>query len=592
MSKNINNRLAQLRAKMLSSKIDAIIVPLSDPHNSEYMASYWQKLQWISGFTGSAGTVLVTQEHAGLWTDGRYFLQGEEQLEGSLFELHKAGLIDNATPLKWLQEHIADGAAIAMTGDMWSHNQVVAYQDELSSKQCVIKTDIDLIGDIWVEDRPALPTKEIFIHDVAYAGQTVKEKLLNIRIALGQDDTDWHLVTTMDDIGWITNLRGYDVAFNPVFIAFMIIGRGEALLYMDMNKVTNEVSEYLTEVGITLKDYHKVTQDIASLSGTILVNPEDCNEQLYSKITGAKIKHGQTISRMLKAVKNPIEQEHIHNAMVKDGVAIAQAFYWLDQHVDEQVINEADFSDRLAHYRSQQEGYYGESFPAIIGYKSNGAKMHYRPYHDTALQIKREGVLLCDSGGQYFDGTTDITRTLAMGPVSDEVKKAFTCVLKGHIALDRIHFPKGTNGAQLDVLARQYLWQQGLNYNHGTGHGVGFFMNVHEPPQGFAPGNGSRATTVFEPGMFSSNEPGYYEPGAYGIRLENLILTKESEYEGFLKHHNVTLYPFDVSMLLADMLTSEEVQWLNDYHELVADKLCPHLEEPVRTWLKDQCAPL
>ena len=591
MCQKINNRLNLLRSKMLDSKIDAIIVPLSDPHSSEYMASYWQQLQWVSGFTGSAGTVLITHDHAGLWTDGRYFLQAAEQLENSSLVLHKAGLRDKSTPLKWLKENIKQGAVIAMTGDMWSHKQVEVYEKELGDKQSKIKTDIDLIDQIWLDDRPNLPLENIFCHDVKYAGLSISEKIDEIRKEMKEKKVDWHLVTTLDDIGWITNLRGHDVEFNPVFIAYLLIGMDDIILYIDSDKVPQEVQNYLTQAHVEMKSYESVFSDMKDLEGDILVNPDDCNELLYTSITRANVYKGETISRLLKAIKNPTERSHIHNSMVKDGLALAHTFYWLKQHVDEEVVTEAILVDKLAYFRSQQKGYYGESFAAIVGYRGNGAIIHYRPDHATSHQIKSEGVLLCDSGGQYQDGTTDITRTMAMGQVSLEEQRAFSCVLKGHISLERIHFPEGTTGAQLDVLARQHLWQQGLNYNHGTGHGVGFFMNVHEPPQGYAPGSGSRATTALEVGMFSSNEPGYYKAGSFGIRIENLILVESSEHDGFLKHKNVTLYPIDKKMIVKEMMTQDEINWLNDYHDLVAKELCPLLPEEISTWLREQCTP-
>ncbi|MCL4115767.1 UNVERIFIED_CONTAM: hypothetical protein GTU68_051690 [Idotea baltica] len=574
---------------MLNNDISAVVIPNCDPHNSEYLADHWKEMPWISGFSGSAGTVVITQENAGLWTDSRYFIQALEELKGTEITLQKMGLEDKNTPLKWLKSNLKKRDSVAMTGSMWPHSEISKYVSSLTKQGINVQTTIELISPIWTEDRPQLPTKLVFTHDVKYAGVAASEKLKYVREQMSEYDVKWHLITTLDDIAWICNLRGHDVAFNPVFLSYILIGESQAYLYIDAEKQTKDITTYLKSEGIQVRLYNTISDDLAKVNEPLLINPEDCNQYLYETVPMKYIIEGPTLSRLLKARKNPIECQHIEKMMVKDGIALANAFYWLDQNIEKERITEAVFADKIAFFRSQQEGYYGESFPAIVGYKSNGAINHYRPHHDTALQLMREDILLCDSGGQYVDGTSDITRTIALGTPKEEQKIAFTLVLKGHISLDSIQFPRGTTGSQLDVLARQHLWQSGMNYGHGTGHGVGFFMNVHEPPQGFAPGTSSRATTALQTGMYSSNEPGYYKDGEYGIRIENLIITQESVVPGFLRHHNVTLYPLDLNMIEASLLSPQEIDWINAYHIRVYSELSPHLTGEIKSWFEKQC---
>jgi len=589
MCQTVNERLQNLRETLTTHGIAAVVVPLSDPHNSEYMASYWKKLEWLSGFTGSAGTVVVTQDHAGLWTDSRYFLQAEEELADSSFELHKTGQEVEDSPTIWLRNNLPKESKLSLTGDMWSKSAIEKFNKALSKNKIEIVTNLDLVDVIWTKDRPSIPTEPLFVHSDKYTGRSVAEKLESVRTKMEDKEVEWHLLTTLDDIGWLTNLRGRDVTYNPVFLSFVLLGKEKFKLYVDEFKLNSDVRLHLSNYNIEVLPYKQITTDLSKIESRVLINPEDCNYNLYQVIPSEYIVEGSTITRHLKAIKNEVECQHIEQMMVKDGIALVHAFYWLDQHMDTEIITEYDFAMKLAECRGKQEGYYGESFSAIVGYRSNGALNHYRPHPDAALQIKREGMLLCDSGGQYLDGTSDITRTFALGEATKEQKTAFTLVLKGHISVDRMHFPKGTTGAQLDVLARQHLWQEGLNYGHGTGHGVGFFMNVHEPPQGFAPGKGSRATTSLEPGMFTSNEPGYYKDGEYGIRIENLVLTQESPYPGFLCHHNVTLYPLDLNLIDCSLLSSSEIDWVNDYHIKVYSALSPHLEGDIKDWFEQQC---
>lgn len=587
----IDQRIATLRAEMKIQGADAYIIPTSDPHQSEYPATHWQSREWISGFTGSAGIVIITQDHAGLWSDSRYFLQAEEELEDSEMELHKMYNQFGAPYIKWLSKNLPTGATVAIDGPLFSLGEQKNFNRQLSAKGINLKITYDLIDKAW-SDRPALPEDAVFEHELKFAGKSRGKKLNAIRKEMQEYDADYHLVTTLDDIAWIFNLRGSDVTFNPVFVAYAVITRDGAMLFIDDQKVPEQIQKNLEKDNIDIQPYTAISGYLSALpeGKKILIHEATINYYLHQKIKGADIVSGKLISRHLKAEKNETELKHFENAMVKDGVALCHAFVWLEKTLEERTVGEKEFSDRLAYFRSQQDHYYGESFAAIIGYKGNGAIIHYRPEEDTCAQIRKEGILLCDSGGQYQDGTTDITRTIALSEPTAEQKDRYTRVLKGHIALAQAQFPKGTNGGQLDILARKALWDQGLNYLHGTGHGVGFFLNVHEPPQGFAPGTSGRAVTPHQPGMVTSNEPGFYKEGEYGIRIENLVITKKANTDGFYDFKTITYFPIDTSLIDMSMMTEEETGWLNRYHRKVKEMLSPHLDEEHRNWMDKKCA--
>ncbi len=585
---NINERLAALRAEMKKENIDAYIVPSSDPHNSEYVAEHWKSREWISGFTGSAGVVVVTHNHAGVWTDSRYFLQAEEELSNSEFVLHK--VINQFEPLhiKWIYENIEQGKVIGFDGGCLTCNQVDYLKKKCEPKNLSINFSHDLFSRIW-NDRPALPKDNVFEHDLSFAGKTVQEKLGNIRKAMLIQKVDHHLITTLDDIAWLFNIRGYDVECNPVCIAYALVGIDHCIIFINENKINDALKVYFEDNGITVQPYQQISSVLESLESqqTLLLDPNQCNFTLAHSIN-AKIKKGQTLSRKFKAIKNDVEIAHFKKAMIKDGVALANTFYWLENQLKTTGVTEFELSEKLDEYRSKEKYFYGPSFPAIVGYQSNGAVIHYRPMQETSKTIKNEGVLLCDSGGQYQDGTTDITRTFCFSEPTEEFCKRYTAVLKGMIELTLARYPKGTNGGQLDVLARKYLWEQNVNYLHGTGHGVGFFLNVHEAPQGFAPGNNQRSQTNHEPGMITSNEPGFYKDGEFGIRIENLILTVDLG-NGFYGHETITLYPIETKMILIEEMETKHINWLNDYHAKVERLLSPHLSKELKIWLKAKC---
>ncbi len=584
----INDRIAALRNSMKLHGYDAYIVPSNDPHNSEYVAERWKSREWISGFTGSAGTVAITHDHAGLWTDSRYFLQADAELQASEMQLHKMFNQFKPQYAEWLAEHLKEGAVVALDGELFSKGLVNMFEKIFKQKSITIDIKKDLFQEIWL-DRDPIPNQMIFEHNPMFAGKSRSEKLNKIRSEMVSVDADIHLITTLDDIAWSFNIRGNDVEYNPVAIAYAAIEKDRSILFIDDNKVPNDLKQKLVTDNIQLLPYDGILNYLNNLNenSSVLIDKRNCNIALFRAINSKNIIEESSIPRRLKAIKNETEIEHTRNVMVKDGVALSKAFFWLENTLDDRTVSEIEFSDKLAEFRSQQEHYRGESFGAIIGYQDNGAVIHYRPNIESSKNIKKEGMLLCDSGGQYLDGTTDITRTVTLSSPSAEHKKNFTLVLKGMIALTLARFPKGTKGGQLDTLARQFLWENGLNYLHGTGHGVGFFLNVHEPTQGFSSPGNERGDTVHVPGMISSNEPGYYKDGAYGIRIENLIVCQEDP-DGFLSFETLTLMPIDLDLVDMDIMSQKEKDWLNDYHELVNEKLRPHLNENEAIWLDNK----
>jgi Xaa-Pro aminopeptidase len=593
----INERIDALRAQMRGHGVDAYIVPSSDPHQSEYVADHWKVREWLSGFTGSAGTLIVTADHAGLWTDSRYFLQAERELQAGEVELHKQRVPHAPEHVSWLAGELPPGSAVGCNGFLFSVGQIAHLERTMAKHHIDLVYDLNLIGDIW-EDRPPLPKEEIFEYDVEYAGKSREDKLREIREQMLEQEALQYLITTLDDIAWTLNLRGNDVAYNPVFISYLLIGDEKAFLFIDEEKVSEEIRKRLKEDGVALRDYYAVMDHLETLpeETAVLVDPRTINRRLFDAIREEQRVKGDNIPRRLKAIKNRIEVEHLRRVMVKDGVALVKLYRWLEAALPNRTVTEFEVARQLDHFRSAQGDYHGESFGAIVGYDANGAIVHYRPSAETSAALQPKGLLLLDSGGQYVDGTTDITRTTALGESTEEQRRHYTLVLKGHIALATIHFPEGTTGGQLDTLARMYLWRAGLNYGHGTGHGVGFFLNVHEPPQGFASSNVTpRGTTAFEPGMLTSNEPGFYKDGAYGIRIENLVLCMEGEetdYGRFLKFETLTLFPIDLSLVEESLLTKEERAWLNQYHQEVFEKLSAQLNPEEVEWLERKCRPV
>ncbi len=577
------NLFSNLRAKMRARDVDALIVLDSDPHLGEYIADYWKCREWISGFTGSNGVMVITQEHIGLWTDSRYFIQGDKELDGTRITLHKM-IGSSDTYQDWLMNQLDNSSTIGFDGRLMSIFTLEQLKKKAAKKKFKFDSTVQFIEEEWIEGRPDLPTKKIFLFDDRYAGNPRKNKIESVREQLRNANADWLMVTALDEIAWIFNLRGRDVSYNPVFYAFALIGLKDCYLFINERKVPEAVKRVLENENVFIEEYDRAYSINEVSYGTIMVDVKKVNVTLYNQLRNSAIYRCTSPIEQMKAIKSTIEIQHINNAMIKDGQALTKAFQWL-MTSKENECSEYDFSNKIVECRKEKLGYYGESFPAIVGYKENGAIVHYRPNKESALKIEPTGLLLCDSGGQYLDGTTDITRTFTLGDPTADEKLAYTLVLKGHIALATAKFPRGTNGAQLDILARQYLWQHDKNYGHGTGHGVGYFLNVHEGPQGISP----RAHVILEPGMIVSNEPGYYAPGAYGIRIENLILVKECTNSNFLCFETITYFPIQIELVNLDLMTDKEINWLNVYHRKVKDVLIPELDDELTEWLCTQC---
>ncbi len=578
---DVNTKLSKVRQQMTVQNIDALIIPSSDPHQSEYVASYWKSREWVSGFTGSAGTVVITQNHAGLWTDSRYFIQAERQLADSEVELHKLQIPHTAEHLTWICDTLPKGSKIGCDARKF-------YEKDLD-----INTNINIIKEVWAK-RPKLPSNQIFELDLQYAGESRLDKLKRIRDIISEQKCAFHIVTTLDDIAWIFNIRSNDVQCNPVTIAYAVIGLKEVFLFIDNQKVPQKLKAIFQKERIYIKPYDSIEYFLSHLptDQPVLVDPKKISNTLFNAIPEKLVVKGNTISTPMKAIKNEVEIANIKKAMIKDGVALTRLYRWLDTELEQRGVTEVEVATKLSNLRRAQGDYHGDSFGAIVGYKSNGAIVHYSAEKATCATIQKDGILLLDSGGQYLQGTTDITRTTALGLPSAEQKRNFTLVLKGHIGLAMIRFPKGTRGNQIEVLARQHLWANGLNYGHGTGHGVGYFLNVHEGPQALGSGATASAAVPIEIGMFTSNEPGFYKTGEYGIRIENLILTvkdQDTDYGEFLKFDTLTLFPIDQKLIDRDLLNPDELAWLNTYHQKVYELLAPALNADEQKWMKAMC---
>ncbi len=590
MNSTINNRIAALRAHIAQEQIQAFIIPSTDPHLSEYVAPHWQSREWISGFTGSAGTVVVTAKDAGLWTDSRYFLQAARQLEGTCITLYKEMLPETPNIPEFLSAHLQEGDCVGIDGKMFSAEEVEHLQKELKKSGICIKSIADPMQLLWT-DRPAMPLAPAFVYDTKYAGMSFTEKLPAVRQAMEATGADSLLLSALDEIAWLLNIRGNDVHCNPVVVSYLLIEKDKVNYFVQPQKVTPELAEYFSANGISVHPYEEIGDYLNSFNAhSILMNPAKTNYAIYSAIRpGCLIINGASPVALLKAIRNKQEIAGIHAAMQRDGVALVKFLKWLDEAVPAGKETEISVDKKLHTFRAAQPLYMGESFDTIAGYKEHGAIVHYEATPETDVTLKPEGFLLLDSGAQYLDGTTDITRTIALGPLTEEEKTDYTLILKGHIALAMAVFPEGTRGAQLDVLARMPIWQQHMNYLHGTGHGVGHFLNVHEGPQSIRM---NENPIPLQPGMITSNEPGVYKAGSHGIRTENLVLTVpagEGMFGNYLKFETITLCPICRKGIIKELLTAEEIKWLNKYHQTVYEKLAPDLNNDEREWLKEAC---
>ncbi|MDR0893057.1 MAG: aminopeptidase P family protein [Mediterranea sp.] len=588
MKLQIQERLEALRATFEPNRISAFIIPSTDPHLSEYVAPYWKVREEISGFTGSAGTMVVTRNGAGLWTDSRYFLQATQQLEGTGITLYKEGLAETPSITTYLCNQLQPGDSVGIDGLVFSATQVKQIKEELATGQLTLTVCDDLFTVLW-KDRPARPEAPAFIYDLRYAGKSCAEKLTEIRSALAETGVFNILLSTLDEIAWTLNLRGSDVHCNPVVVSYLLITQEQAILFIDPGKVTPEVAAYLQDNHVDISNYDDIVPYLNTrLNINILqVDPQKTNHAIYSAFpTGFNLIRATSPVALLKAVRNKQEIAGIHAAMTRDGVALVKFLRWLEQAIPEGKETELTISQKLHDFRAQQPLFMGDSFDTIVGYKEHAAIVHYTATPETDIPVHCEGFLLLDSGAQYLDGTTDITRTIALGPLTEEEKTDYTLVLKGHIALASAKFPAGTRGAQLDVLARLPLWMHGENFLHGTGHGVGHFLSVHEGPQSIRMNENPVALL---PGMVTSNEPGVYKAGSHGVRTENLTLVCKAVkgmYGEYYAFETLTLCPICTKGILKQMLTDTEKQWIDNYHHTVFAQLSPYLNEEEKLWLQ------
>lgn len=587
MENQTNNRLAQLRAFMQEKNLQAFVIPSTDAHMSEYIPAHWASRRWLSGFTGSAGTVVVTRDKAGLWTDSRYFLQAADELTGSEIILFKDRLPETIRISDWLITELTDNDRVGIDGRVYAAKDALLLRDELATAHIELVSDFDPFATIWA-DRPGLPQNPVVLHPLEYAGEPAHEKITRVLAEAGKADADSVWISTLDTIAWLFNIRGSDVSYNPVVVAHAFISRQERILFVDRDKISLKVAETLQEEGIKVMDYLEVDAFLGKICNlSVCLDSARLSYQIYNQIVQRNwLIDTLSIADLLKSIKNETETEGFRRAMVRDGVALTKFYMWLEKAVPEGNVTEYSVSRKLKELRSQQELFAGESFPTIAGYAANGAKNHYKPTEDNCLEVKSEGLLLIDSGGQYMDGTTDITRTVALGAVTDAMKKDYTLVLKGMIGLSKAVFPAETRGSQIDVLARKAMWEHGINYGHGTGHGVGHYLNVHEGPHSIRP---EENPVTMRDGMIVTNEPGIYRDHAYGIRTENMMLTTHAmttDYGDFYRFETLTLCYIDTKPIIIEMLTDDERTWLNDYHRTVYEKLVPHLTDNEREWLK------
>ncbi len=586
MKQSIKERIHALRMTFRPNNIKAFIIPSTDPHLSEYVAPYWMSREWISGFTGSAGTAVILMDKAGLWTDSRYFLQAEKELEGSGITLYKEMLPETPSITKFLCQNLKPGESVSIDGKMFSVQQVEQMKEDLAPYQLQVNLFGDPLKNIW-KDRPSMPDAPAFIYDVKYAGKSCGEKVAAIRTELKKKGIFALFLSSLDEIAWTLNLRGSDVHCNPVIVSYLLVTQDEVVYFISPEKITQEVNKYLQEQQVSLRKYDEAESFLNSFAGeNILIDPKKTNYAIYSAINPAcKVVRGESPVTLLKAIRNEQEIAGIHHAMQRDGVALVKFLKWLEASVLSGKETELSVDRKLHEFRAAQPLYMGESFDTIAGYKEHGAIVHYSATKESDVTLQSKGFLLLDSGAQYLDGTTDITRTIALGELTEEEKTDYTLILKGHIALAMAKFPAGTRGAQLDVLARMPIWSHGMNFLHGTGHGVGHFLSVHEGPQSIRM---NENPIVLQPGMVTSNEPGVYKAGSHGIRTENLTLVckdKEGMFGEYFKFETITLCPICKKGIIKEMLTAEEVKWFNDYHQTVYKKLSPSLNEEEKKWL-------
>ena len=609
----INARIEQLRQWMRKKGINAFITPSTDPHCGEYVPRRWQSREWISGFTGSAGTAVVTLEKAALWTDNRYFLQAEEQLKGSEYELMKIGLEGTPSVQEWLKQTLQYDDKVGVDGWCYTIDGINELHQALNPWGIQVMPVGDPYNQIWT-DRPGIPDNPVEIHPLEYAGETARSKIERIREALKSKRADATVISMLDEVAWTLNLRGTDVDYNPVFVSYLFISQDQAILFVNPQKISEEVVRYLDFEGVETMDYDKIATFINTYRGALMIQPEKTNVSIQNALKQGVLMHGDCPVTTMKIMKNETEIRGYHSAMLKDGIAMVKWMKWVVPAVKAGGQTELSLERKLLELRGEQPLYRGESFDTIMGYGYHGAIVHYEPTPDTDIPVEAKGLLLIDSGGQYLDGTTDITRTIPLGPLSFEEKRDYTLVLRGFINLGRAVFPRGTYGSQLDVLAREPMWKYGMNYLHGTGHGVGSYLNVHEGPHQFRM---NYMPTPLVPGMTITDEPGIYIAGSHGVRHENTMLVVNARLRNYDHHtpplphdegegkpaegitfgpyyqfEHLTLCPIFTSPIIREMMQPEEIEWFNAYQQKVCDALCPHLDADTAQWLREITKPI
>ena len=604
MSNTVNQRLEALREVMRREHLAAFIFPSTDPHQGEYIPDHWKSREWISGFNGSAGTAVVTLTSAALWTDSRYFLAAEDQLKGTEYKLMKLKIDGTPTIPEWIGQECGAGAEVGIDGWCSSASSVKEMIADLRKQGGItLRTNLDPMSLIW-KDRPAIPENKVEVFPMEYAGEAAHDKIARIRQALRKQHADGMLMSALDDIAWTLNLRGTDVHCNPVFVSYLLISSRDVTLYVNKEKLSPEVSAYLKAEGVGVAQYEDVRKGLKDyFEYNILLDPDEVNYTLYEVVrrqepvarSATAIVEEESPVKRMKTVKNEREIAGFRSAMLKDGIAMVRFLHWISGYIGKPEIaglTEISIDKKLTSLRAEQPLYRDISFDTIAGYGTHAAIVHYEATPETDIPLQPRGMLLLDSGAQYLDGTTDITRTIALGPLTDEEKKIYTLVLKGHIQIEMCKFPSGASGTQIDILARKDMWREGLNYLHGTGHGVGTYLNVHEGPHQFRM---EWKPAPLVAGMTITDEPGIYLPGRCGARTENTLLIvpyRETEFGRFLQFEPLTLCPIDKAPIVIEMMTDEEIQWLNDYHQMVFDRLSPHLSEQESEWLREACEPI
>lgn len=593
----INKRLKNLRQQMTKYQLDAVIIPSTDPHQSEYVSKHWKVREYFTGFTGSAGVLVLNQNEAALWTDSRYFLQFEDECKDYNLNLHKQSIPHAPEHVQWLCNSLEEEAVIGVDFFQFSKAQIDHIKEVSSSKNIELKNIPNLVDEIW-KDRPALPSFPVDIHPLEYSGETTASKIKKVQKIIETAKADYYLFSSLDEIAWLFNIRSKDVDFTPLVTSYALVGLDNTIIFCDRNRFSPSAIEAFSKLDIEVLDYDLAISEFQKLDSNkkIITDLSSLNYAVFNAIQ-SKFLFQNSIARELKAIKNEIEISGSKNCMVKDGVALTKFFIWLENELATREISEYEIGKKLESFRQQQDLYTGESFAAIVGYKGNGAIIHYTAPKEGSAMVKNENILLVDSGAQYKDGTTDITRTVWLGGTpTEELKTAYTSVLKGYITLEQLQFPKETVGMQIDAFARFHLWQQGLNYPHGTGHGIGSFGMVHEPPQGFTTNPAtSSGRTAHLPNQLTTIEPGCYKKGVFGIRIENIVLSiakQETEYGEFIGFTPVTLCPIDRKLIDKTLLTTTEIEWYNSYHKMVFEQLSPMLNTNEKEWLKRMCEEL